>query len=170
LTTNGETFQNNYLSKYDIKNNLWLLLLYTIHHLGANKIITKHIKTTPKLPLDEFDIREYVNTKEEDPKKSNMDIQFSLIKDYYLTVRKIVISSARVIILAASTENGKEEQVKQTFIAAQSLARLTGNKCPEYTPPIITGGGYDDFNYLFKKSYRNYINGLNKNYKQKILK
>ena len=176
------TFQNNYLSKYDIKNNLWLILLYTIHHLGANKVITKHIRTNPdptqkSYPQEEsFDIGEYFNTTTLIIRKKELNAQLELIKDHYLTNKPIEIKSARVIILAATNEDGKQGQVIQTFRAAQSLARLTGKACP--TKPITPsvdeddygqfGGGYDEFNYLFNKSYHNYIKNLNRNYKKTL--
>jgi hypothetical protein len=177
-----KTFQNNYLSKYDIKNNLWLILLYTIHHLGANKVITKHIRINPdpsqqrSYPQEQsFDIGEYFNT-DKIKRKKELEAQLELIKDHYLTDKPLEIKSARVIILAATNEDGKQGQVIQTFRAAQSLARLTGKAC--IPKPISSsaeedefdqfGGGYDDFNHLFKKSYHNYIKSLNRNYKKSL--
>jgi hypothetical protein len=168
LTKTGETFQNNYLSKYDIRNNLWLILLYTIHHLGANKVITKYIKPVPSdkelKPLTDypFNIKEYFTAS--GSKKNELTAKLEQIKDYYLTARKTEISSARVIILAATNEEGKQGQVIETFKAAQSLARLTGKACDM----PMAGGGYEDFNHLFKKSYHTYINGLNKRRKKRI--
>ena len=161
------------ITPYNVKDRIWLKIIWSMRHLGASCNIFDITKRSDQLDVETLtfnsdDINNF--------RKSDIQERLELIKDYYTRhphLYKATLSYSNVILLAATTLDRKVESVRLTLEAADVITTLTRQKCEEVSSGSAsshTGGGYDDFNHLFKKSYRNYINGLNKNYKQKALK
>jgi hypothetical protein len=152
------------MTNYNVQRRIWLKLIWTIRHLGASYNIFNISATVSTPPLFKFSKDDIDSFDTDEAVKARL----TAIKDY--TIRrpyknKATLSYSNVLLLAATTLNRKVESVKLTLDAAQIIARLTGEGCS--TPGSgQSGGGYEDFNHLFKRSYYTYINGLKKRYKE----
>ena len=170
------------ITYYNVTDRLWLKLIWAIRHLGASCSIFDITKPIVA-PSDNELIFKLDEIK--DINSDVMNTRLDKLKNFFSrkNTNRATISYSNVLLLAATTSKRKVQSVKITLEAAQIIARFTGEGCEEgsgsrgsrtgnyatrHQKSNLSGGNYEDFNYLFKRSYRSYINSLNKIHKKEI--
>lgn len=168
----NQTLEEYYLARYDIKNSIWLKLLITIQHLGANIDPLNYTVPDPGAPLqllpyglfgndfnpiDDVTIGEskYKTAYEKQYDEKKKVLTDAIIKYKNQLGTTISLSRSQVLLLALSTRPDKFEGVKKTIEFSNIITQISNLPC---TKGQI--GGYNEyvggFNELYNKLYSDY--------------
>jgi hypothetical protein len=156
-----QTLEEYYLSKYDIEKSIWLKLLITIQHLGANiDPLEYKPNTASSSKLVEYNLLDDLTKTpaEYNEKKKKFNASIKDIKDK--TQVDIALSKSQILLLALTTREDKYEGVKKTIEFSDIITQISNPSCSsEITQQggslygsDITGGSLD-FNTFYNLSY-----------------
>jgi hypothetical protein len=159
IISQKQTLEEYQLSNFKIESSIWLKLLITIQHLGAN-INPIELKPSGSAIMPEYTLLndENFSLSKDDYKTKSSDFNNELTTYKNQLNPTISISKSQILLLALSTRADKFEGVRKTIEFSDIITKISNASCRSASK-VLSGGGThlginNSSNNIKKKNYQ----------------